>query len=120
MSQFDNRLSRKEDTPDDSFANYHHPDCLKEKTHYSVKDGFLTLHAKQAHAVFVKWAKIHDFEGDNLPYRSFLAQLQKETYFVEKKPAWLGGKARNCVILDLNLMKEKGLELTAEWEEPEY
>jgi len=34
------------------------------------------------------------------------------------KPAKIGGRTRNCYILDITKMKEKGLDVSEEWGDP--
>jgi hypothetical protein len=88
---------------------------LEEGIHYVVKDGCLRVHLAGAYPVFQKYASTYKFDGDDLEESSFRKQLKKEEYFVEKKPAQIGGLPRNAWILDLKKMKEKGLDLPQEW-----
>jgi len=96
-------------------SDYNFFDHLEPKIHYQTDENYIRLHIAAAYPVFKKWAKAHDFEGELIPETTFKKQLQREMYFVENKAARIGDKPKNVFILDIEKMKQKGLEIEDEW-----
>jgi hypothetical protein len=75
----------------------------------------LKLHISNAYSTFKKWAKLYNFEGDLLPQNTFSKQLKKESYCLSIGTVKIGGKSVWGVTIDINKMRNKGLELSEFW-----
>lgn len=103
---------------DGARKNYRYQDHLEEGTDYEVDNNVLKLHTAGAYSHFIKWAKAHSFK-ETLDQNSFTKQIQKENYFISAKLLWIGNHSKRGVELNIEKMKEKGLELNHLWEENE-
>jgi len=103
-----------EDGGDYCVEEYQYYEHLGEGVNYVKKDPFLHLHLESAHPLFLKWARLHGYDGDILSITSFRAQLKRADYYVDKKLMDFGDKKRNGWILDLSKME--ALNLATEWQ----
>lgn len=98
---------------------YKYQDHLEEGIDFEViRDPgvpILKLHISNAYSVFKKWAKIYNFEGDLLPQINFSKQLGKESYCLSIGSVRIGGKSIRGATIDINKMRNKGLELSEFW-----
>ncbi len=92
---------------------------LVKGIHYQVDGKELRIWSTGAYPIFLKWAKMHDFEGEKLPKATFLSQVKTEPYFVARKSAQIGQKIKSALILDIEGMVKKGLEVPGQGQESE-
>ena len=89
---------------------------LEANVHYSLKEGgLIALHLPHISQLFGQWANTYNFEGERLAKKVFKSQIKAEPYFKEEKVTKFGSKPHGAIILDINKMIEKGLDLPAEW-----
>ena len=90
-------------------------DHLKPFVHYQSDGEYLRLWLAGSYPVFLKWARIHGFDGDLLDEASFKKHLQKEPYYLKNVPVKIGKKTRRALVLDINKLMKKGVEIPDEW-----
>lgn len=90
---------------------------LDPNDHYMIKDeNRLCLHINSIFPLFRKWDKIYEHQGDLLDQRTFLQQVKEESYYIDhNKLIKMGNKPQRCLILDIEKMRNKGLELFFPW-----
>ncbi|MDQ1275065.1 MAG: hypothetical protein QG610_638 [Euryarchaeota archaeon] len=118
MSSFKEEFILFKDTGREE-KRYKYQDHLEEGIDFEViRDPgvpILKLHISNAYSVFKKWAKAYSFEGDLLPQMNFSKQLKKEVYCTSIGTARIGGKEIWGATIDINKMRNKGLELSEFW-----
>jgi hypothetical protein len=115
MSQNEEVVRESDDGKKHLSKRYMFSEHLEEGVHYQINKSHIRLYVAGAYPIFLKWAAAHSYDGDILPKESFMAQVRKESYFVEKKAAQIGVRVRNCIVLDLQVMEKRGLSNTEEW-----
>jgi len=98
------------------FGSYLHDTYLEEDEHYKIKDGKLNIHVPSVFPLFRKWDKTYEHSGDLLDQKTFIQQVKEEPYFVDNSVAIkMGKKTQRCLVLDINEIIKKGVELFHPW-----
>jgi hypothetical protein len=118
MSAFQEKIVVFKDTGREEKV-YKYQDHLEEGVDFDIiRDPglpILKLHISNAYSVFKKWARSYKFEGDLLPQINFSKQLGKEPYCLSIGSVRIGGESVRGATMDINKMRNKGLELSKFW-----
>lgn len=101
------------------FGSMVHNTHLLIDHHYSIIKNQLRLYIPGILPVFHKFAREYNYDGDILDKQTFMNQVKNEVYFIEEKVAKIGGISRRCVILDLEKLIKKGVDIGHPWIERE-
>lgn len=126
MSSFNevNREVQKDEFKNErTFENqniYEYKEYLVKGIDYDTSDKELRLHVAGIFPKFIAWTKKYSKDFELIPEDSFKKQLRDMSYFIEKKPAKIGVKTKNCYKLNLKKMEEAGLTLSDAWAPDKY
>jgi hypothetical protein len=117
MSEYNEKDSDVDDKIVASYRSYtfHSGERLEEGIHYAIFGTELRLNLSGAYPILQKWIRSHGYDGDQIPKDTFLIQVKREEFFLEKKMVRFGSKTRNCIILDMEKMMSAGIPVPEEW-----